>query len=170
MARRGRGGRGRSARPRPAMDHRDDDSGLGAVQDADDADLLLGAVRDHHDYAKRRRSGSDRENNVVSELDELSLPVPKKSKAVAGSKGLGKGRQLRDPEGGTYISARSRARKSPLPMKLRALPASFWEQPNLNKGPSPGTIFSALPPLGPLCKEDGADGPRDALRGANPAR
>lgn len=40
---------------------------------------------------------------------------------------------------------------APLPMKLRALPASFWEQPNLNKGPSPGTIFSALPPL---CKEE----------------
>ncbi|KAJ1526631.1 hypothetical protein ONE63_008217 [Megalurothrips usitatus] len=87
---------------------------------------------DHHDYAKRRR-------------DRLG----------DSPRGRGgqqqQGRQRRDPDGGIYISARSRARKAPLPMKLRALPASFWEQPNLNKGPSPGAIFSALPPL---CKDE----------------
>ncbi|KAK3930273.1 DNA topoisomerase 1, partial [Frankliniella fusca] len=185
----------RALSPRPDMDQDDDDScggggGLDAVPRDDDDDdlLLLGAVRDHHDYAKRRRC-SDRENLAVAvtvtasaaDLVELAAaaaaPAPKRSKAAQGP---GRGRQLRDPEGGTYISARSRARKEPLPMKLRALPASFWEQPNLNKGPSPGAIFSALPPLGPplgppppgalLGKDDGPDGARDSPRGAHPSR
>ncbi|XP_034242496.1 uncharacterized protein LOC117646002 [Thrips palmi] len=95
------------------------------------------SVRDHHDYAKRHRDDA---------TGECTSPPPP----------VKKGRLLRDPEGGTYISARSRARKEPLPMKLRALPASFWEQPNHNKGPSPGTIFSALPPL---CKEEAVVSP-----------
>ncbi|BFZ23660.1 hypothetical protein BsWGS_26698 [Bradybaena similaris] len=36
-------------------------------------------------------------------------------------------------------------RREPLPMKLRALPQSFWEQPNVAHQVSPATLF--LPPL-----------------------
>jgi len=35
----------------------------------------------------------------------------------------------------------------PLPMKLRALPSSFWEPPHTNQSPSPGYLFAPLPPL-----------------------
>nr|CAD7198349.1 unnamed protein product [Timema douglasi] len=38
----------------------------------------------------------------------------------------------------------------PLPMRLRALPQSFWQQPNKPTSLSPGAIFPVLPPL----KED----------------
>ena len=39
----------------------------------------------------------------------------------------------------------------PLPMKLRALPQSFWQQPNAVNSASPGTMYAVLPPL---CKTD----------------
>ncbi|RUS73953.1 hypothetical protein EGW08_018291, partial [Elysia chlorotica] len=35
----------------------------------------------------------------------------------------------------------------PLPMKLRALPQSFWQQPNVAHQVSPATLFPILPPL-----------------------
>ncbi|XP_049779382.1 uncharacterized protein LOC126176276 [Schistocerca cancellata] len=40
----------------------------------------------------------------------------------------------------------------PLPMKLRALPQSFWQQPNAAGGLSPGAVYPVLPPL--CCKDD----------------
>jgi len=43
----------------------------------------------------------------------------------------------------------------PLPMRLRALPQSFWKQPNNPTALSPGNIFSSLPPL---TKEDDVTG------------
>ena len=46
----------------------------------------------------------------------------------------------------------------PLPMKLRALPQSFWQQPNLANPLSPGAVYSRLPPLpGQAAAEDTAD-------------
>lgn len=35
----------------------------------------------------------------------------------------------------------------PLPMKLRALPQSFWQQPNVASNVSPGQMYTKLPPL-----------------------
>jgi hypothetical protein len=35
----------------------------------------------------------------------------------------------------------------PLPMKLRALPHSFWVQPNKPANVSPGSVYPVLPPL-----------------------
>jgi len=45
------------------------------------------------------------------------------------------------------LSSRNRQKKEPLPMKLRALPQSFWQQPNNANPLSPGAVFSRLPPL-----------------------
>ena len=48
------------------------------------------------------------------------------------------------------VSGGARARshkKEPLPMKLRALPQSFWQQPNNANPLSPGAFYSTLPPL-----------------------
>ncbi|XP_046994333.1 uncharacterized protein LOC124606396 [Schistocerca americana] len=44
----------------------------------------------------------------------------------------------------------------PLPMKLRALPQSFWQQPNAAGGLSPGAVYPVLPPL--CCKDDDGAG------------
>ncbi|GFN75878.1 hypothetical protein PoB_000238400 [Plakobranchus ocellatus] len=38
-------------------------------------------------------------------------------------------------------------KREPLPMKLRALPQSFWQQPNVAQQVSPATLFPILPPL-----------------------
>ena len=35
----------------------------------------------------------------------------------------------------------------PLPMKQRALPQSFWQQPNKANPQPPGVVYSNLPPL-----------------------
>nr|CAD7428689.1 unnamed protein product [Timema monikensis] len=45
---------------------------------------------------------------------------------------------------------KNKNKKDPLPMRLRALPQSFWQQPNKPTSLSPGAIFPVLPPL----KED----------------
>lgn len=36
----------------------------------------------------------------------------------------------------------------PVPMRLRALPQSFWKQPNVPNPVSPAPLFPSLPPLG----------------------
>ncbi|KAK3105020.1 hypothetical protein FSP39_015310 [Pinctada imbricata] len=41
-----------------------------------------------------------------------------------------------------------RQRKEPVPMRLRALPQSFWKQPNIPNPVSPANILPSLPPLG----------------------
>ncbi|CAB3371526.1 Hypothetical predicted protein [Cloeon dipterum] len=38
-------------------------------------------------------------------------------------------------------------KRDPLPMKLRALPHSFWIQPNKPANVSPGSVYPVLPPL-----------------------
>jgi hypothetical protein len=38
----------------------------------------------------------------------------------------------------------------PVPMKLRALPQSFWQQPNHTNSLSPGAVYPVLPPLSSL--------------------
>eukprot|EP00090_Calanus_glacialis_P000500 TRINITY_DN10302_c0_g1_i1.p1 TRINITY_DN10302_c0_g1~~TRINITY_DN10302_c0_g1_i1.p1 ORF type:complete len:412 (-),score=97.72 TRINITY_DN10302_c0_g1_i1:1088-2323(-) len=44
-------------------------------------------------------------------------------------------------------TSRQRHKKEPLPMKMRALPQSFWQQPNNANPLSPGAVYSTLPPL-----------------------
>lgn len=46
---------------------------------------------------------------------------------------------------------KAKPRRDPLPMKLRALPQSFWQQPNVPQQVSPATNFRVLPPL---CNRD----------------
>lgn len=48
-------------------------------------------------------------------------------------------------------------RREPLPMKLRALPQSFWKQPNNPPTLSPGNLFSSLPPLSSMKDDDVTD-------------
>ncbi|KAK8763566.1 hypothetical protein V5799_033825 [Amblyomma americanum] len=50
---------------------------------------------------------------------------------------------------GRCVSTRVRAKskKEPLPMKLRALPQSFWQQPDETSGVSPAIVMPVLPPL-----------------------
>ena len=43
-------------------------------------------------------------------------------------------------------------------MRLRALPQSFWKQPNNPPALSPGNIFSSLPPLSGYSKDDDVTG------------
>ena len=54
----------------------------------------------------------------------------------------------------------------PVPMRLRALPQSFWKQPNIPPALSPGNIFSSLPPLSGYTKDDDVAGKtsKDAAR------
>ncbi|XP_049957783.1 uncharacterized protein LOC126474359, partial [Schistocerca serialis cubense] len=81
----------------------------------------------------------------------------KKKKAAAGH-APSPATPTADPE----LSAqhRPRARREPLPMKLRALPQSFWQQPNAAGGLSPGAVYPVLPPL--CCKDDDGAGLRPA--------
>ncbi|XP_064642546.1 uncharacterized protein LOC135496905 [Lineus longissimus] len=73
----------------------------------------------------------------------LSKPKLKKKKtALAIREGLKK----RDP-----TPPKSKPRREPLPMRLRALPQSFWQQPNKPQVCSPASVFPSLPPL---CKDD----------------
>ncbi|XP_076451784.1 uncharacterized protein LOC143287572 [Babylonia areolata] len=46
---------------------------------------------------------------------------------------------------------KTKPKREPLPMKLRALPQSFWQQPNVTQQVSPATMFPVLPPL---CHKD----------------
>ncbi|XP_022085540.1 uncharacterized protein LOC110976517 [Acanthaster planci] len=47
--------------------------------------------------------------------------------------------------------AKQKPKKDPLPMKLRALPQSFWQQPNSVNAVPPGSMYTVLPPV---CKTD----------------
>ncbi|PSN38352.1 hypothetical protein C0J52_06937 [Blattella germanica] len=46
--------------------------------------------------------------------------------------------------------SKQKPKKEPLPMKLRALPQSFWQQPNQTNCLSPGAVYPILPPLSSL--------------------
>lgn len=59
-------------------------------------------------------------------------------------------------EGVAVLPSRQKARKEPLPMKQRALPQSFWQQPNNANPQPPGIVCAALPPL-PLGGDDMGD-------------
>ncbi|XP_059481619.1 uncharacterized protein LOC132200282 [Neocloeon triangulifer] len=45
------------------------------------------------------------------------------------------------------LPPRPQVKRDPLPMKLRALPHSFWVQPNKPANVSPGSVYPVLPPL-----------------------
>ncbi|XP_038061427.1 uncharacterized protein LOC119732108 [Patiria miniata] len=42
---------------------------------------------------------------------------------------------------------KQKPKKDPLPMKLRALPQSFWQQPNTVNTVPPGSMYTVLPPV-----------------------
>lgn len=51
---------------------------------------------------------------------------------------------LKDFQNCDFKTILSKSKREPLPMRMRALPASFWQQPN-QPNISPGTMY--LPPL-----------------------
>ncbi|WAR15660.1 hypothetical protein MAR_005765 [Mya arenaria] len=66
-------------------------------------------------------------------------------------------------------------RRDPLPMRLRALPQSFWKQPNNPPSISPGNMFSSLPPLSYSRDDDGIEPrpitpPEDREKKAKPTK
>jgi hypothetical protein len=42
---------------------------------------------------------------------------------------------------------RTKHTRDPMPMRMRSLPQSFWQQPNLPQSVSPATVYPVLPPL-----------------------
>ncbi|XP_076306656.1 uncharacterized protein LOC143223094 [Tachypleus tridentatus] len=48
---------------------------------------------------------------------------------------------------GPGTASKPKPKKDPLPMKLRALPQSFWQQPNNSIDISPAFVVPVLPPL-----------------------
>ncbi|KAI0237036.1 hypothetical protein LSAT2_012482 [Lamellibrachia satsuma] len=61
-----------------------------------------------------------------------------------------KGQKHREP-----IPPKSRPRREPLPMRMRALPQSFWQQPNVADSVPPSSTYPILPPL--YSKDSGED-------------
>nr|XP_054768816.1 uncharacterized protein LOC129276461 [Lytechinus pictus] len=53
----------------------------------------------------------------------------------------------------------------PIPMRLRALPQSFWQQPNTVNSASPGSMYSVLPPL---CKMEQSNSDLADIRPVTP--
>jgi hypothetical protein len=45
------------------------------------------------------------------------------------------------------VKTKIKTKKDPLPMKLRALPQSFWQQPNVVNTVPPGSMYTVLPPV-----------------------
>ncbi|KAH9495117.1 hypothetical protein Btru_018210 [Bulinus truncatus] len=66
----------------------------------------------------------------------------KKKKNYATLNTLREGFKKREP-----TPPKLKPKREPLPMKLRALPQSFWQQPNVAHQVSPSTLFPVLPPL-----------------------
>ncbi|XP_046389536.1 uncharacterized protein LOC124158467 [Ischnura elegans] len=110
--------------------------------------------------ARRRRgsplSGAHRRMRARRRLGEGGDQGPKAKR---------RGGWQRVPEGEAVQQKAPRPRfRDPLPMKMRALPQSFWQQPNLAPTSAPGGSVCALPPL-PLpillekhCQEPAAKG------------
>eukprot|EP00057_Strongylocentrotus_purpuratus_P035659 XP_800421.2 PREDICTED: uncharacterized protein LOC586927 [Strongylocentrotus purpuratus] len=60
---------------------------------------------------------------------------------------------------------KTKVRKEPIPMRLRALPQSFWQQPNTVNSASPGSMYSVLPPL---CKMEQSNSDLADIRPVTP--
>ncbi|XP_071501128.1 uncharacterized protein [Diadema antillarum] len=60
---------------------------------------------------------------------------------------------------------KTKVRKEPIPMRLRALPQSFWQQPNTVNSASPGSMYSVLPPL---CKMEQSNSDLSEVRPVTP--
>ncbi|TRY79469.1 hypothetical protein TCAL_08923 [Tigriopus californicus] len=109
--------------------------------------------------------GVTRSNSVLSRHAFTSSGgvVVKKKKGLLsadfkGADALGSGGVLgkKKIEGVAILPTRQKSRKEPLPMKQRALPQSFWQQPNNANPQPPGIVCAALPPL-PLGGDDMGD-------------
>lgn len=123
----------------------------------------LGASADYEDVASP--SGSSTASGPIyvrapgfehhgQSLLAASHPSPGKKGAANKGKPARKGSvisvtDLSALNEGRSVSTRVRAKpkKEPLPMKLRALPQSFWQQPDETSGVSPAMGVSVLPPL-----------------------
>ncbi|GAB6019269.1 hypothetical protein CHUAL_000869 [Chamberlinius hualienensis] len=84
-------------------------------------------------------------------LDDIrGLTLSKSTTSIISQK-LPETSSVAKDSGCKHNSNKFRVKKEPLPMKLRALPQSFWQQPNATIDISPGQIYAKLPPL--LSKE-----------------
>ncbi|XP_074654387.1 uncharacterized protein LOC141908299 [Tubulanus polymorphus] len=54
----------------------------------------------------------------------------------------------------TTVTPKIKPKREPVPMRLRALPQSFWQQPNKPQPYSPAGVYPILPPL---CKGESSD-------------
>ncbi|XP_013416853.1 uncharacterized protein LOC106178273 [Lingula anatina] len=68
-----------------------------------------------------------------------SKPSWRKKRAILAMK---EGLKKREP-----TPPRPKSKKDPLPMRMRALPQSFFQQPNVPHNVSPGAAYPVLPPL-----------------------
>ncbi|XP_064611916.1 uncharacterized protein LOC135475896 [Liolophura sinensis] len=82
-----------------------------------------------------------RQPGFTHHAHEVTKPKSKKKKTLTVTDRL----STRTPE--QELAPKARPKKDPLPMRLRALPQSFWQQPNTPNYISPATCFATLPPL-----------------------
>ncbi|XP_069683560.1 uncharacterized protein [Periplaneta americana] len=104
--------------------------------------------RKRQQYSNSRASvvevGVEPEPGSNGEDGRISKAAQKKKKSlVLGTVEVEEGIKKTD-------SSKPKAKKEPLPMKLRALPQSFWQQPNHTNCLSPGAVYPILPPLSSL--------------------
>lgn len=92
-------------------------------------------------------------------LPTSSVSRPKIKKKKTALLSVRDGLKKREP-----TPPKTRPKREPLPMRLRALPQSFWQQPNVPHTVSPGTAYPILPPL---CTKDDEEGV-DELRPVTP--
>lgn len=76
----------------------------------------------------------------------------------------------KEEKGGIHVlppsGMKTKIRKDPIPMRLRALPQSFWQQPNTVNPASPGSMYSVLPPL---CKMEQTNSDIAEVRPVSPS-
>ncbi|XP_002737352.1 uncharacterized protein LOC100370222 [Saccoglossus kowalevskii] len=97
-----------------------------------------------------RTAGFKHHGHTFYKLHRTKQPKHKKKKHMISTESLitTSFKKKRDPLaalGGPIH--RTKPKKEPLPMKLRALPQSFWQQPNAVNTASPANMFKILPPL-----------------------
>lgn len=153
-----------SAAPPPSTDCSTASSSTAAPAAGGD-DVLLGGVRCR--ISKADEAGDDAA--LPSDVPTLSLITPRigqpqqQQQEVRRPK-LKKKRadtvddfRLVAPPTSLQTTPRNKTHRDPLPMRMRALPQSFWQQPNRPHNVSPATIYAVLPPLVTRDGEDVTD-------------
>ncbi|XP_021913908.1 uncharacterized protein LOC110827008 isoform X1 [Zootermopsis nevadensis] len=90
-----------------------------------------------------------RSSSKASQNGSVSNATSKKKKSVVfgTSDGKHETEAVKKTDPSQQTTSKHKPKKEPLPMKLRALPQSFWQQPNNTNSLSPGAVYPVLPPL-----------------------